>query len=162
MKTPPLRLLLLAGVIAVSASAAFQAGSFAYTKRVETKLLAEPKALAEPTGTVAFAHKVKVEEIKGSWLRVSEGEVAGWVFAANLSDTEPNEGAKLDGVALLASNTTATTAARPLDDAVVDYANQRNLGDARGDLEWMMAACAEIKEENVTEFLQEQKKGEFQ
>lgn len=162
MKTPLPRLLLLAGVLAVSASAAFQVGGFAFTKRVETKLLAEPKALAEPTGTVAFAHKVKVEEVKGAWLRVSEGRVSGWVFAANLSETEPDEGAKLDGVALLASKTTATTAARPLDDAVVQYADQRKLGDARSDLEWMMQTCAEITEENVDEFLQEQKKGEYQ
>jgi hypothetical protein len=162
MKPPLLRLLLLAGVIVASASAAFQVGNFAYTKRVETKLLAEPKALAELTGTIAFAHKVKVEEIKGSWLRVSEGKVAGWVFAANLSETEPDEGAKLDGVAMLASKTTATTAARPLDDAVVQYADQRKLGDARGDLEWMMQTCAEITDENVDEFLQEQKKGEYQ
>ena len=54
------------------------------------------------------------------------------------------------------------TAARPLDDEVVKYAEQRNLGDARGDLEWMQKAGAEITSEDVDHFLQEKKKGEFQ
>jgi SH3-like domain-containing protein len=162
MKTPIPRLLLLAGFLAASAYAAFEAGSFAYTKKLETTLLAEPKPLAEPAGKIAQGHKVKVEEVKGAWLRVSEGPVAGWVYAGNLAATKPDESNKFDGVALLASKTTATAAARPLDDAVVEYATQRNLGDARGDLEWMMASCAEITEETVDQFLQEQKKGEYQ
>jgi hypothetical protein len=162
MKTPLPRLLLLAGLLVASASAAFQVGSFAYTKSLETTLLAQPKPLAEPTGKIALGHQVKVEEIKGAWLRVSEGPVSGWVFTGSLSEAKPDESSKFDGVAMLASKTTATTAARPLDDTVVQYADQRNLGDARGDLEWMMETCTEITEENVTEFLQEQKKGEFQ
>ena len=162
MKTPLPRLLLLAGFLVVSAYAAFEAGSFAYTKKLETTLLAEPKPLAEPAGKIALGHQVKVEEVKGAWLRVSEGPVSGWVYSGNLSATKPDESSKFDGVAMLASKTTATAAARPLDDAVVEYAAQRNLGDARGDLEWMMASCAEITEENVDEFLQEQKKGEYQ
>jgi len=162
MKTSRTRLLLLAGLLVVSASAAFQAGSVAYTKKLETTLLAEPKPSAETTGTIALGHPVKVEEVKGAWLRVSEGAVTGWVYAGNLSETKPDESSKFDGVALMASKTTATAAARPLDDAVVQYASQRNLGDARGDLEWMMQTCTEITEENVTEFLQEKKKGEFQ
>ena len=162
MKTPLPRLLLLAGLLVASASAAFQAGSVAYTKKLETPLLAEPKPLAEPTGKIALGHEVKVEEVKGAWLRVSEGAVTGWVYAGNLSETKPDESSKFDGVAALASKTTATAAARPLDEAVVQYADQRKLGDARGDLEWMMVTCGEITEETVTEFLQEQKKGEFQ
>jgi len=162
MKKSLPRVLLLAGLFAVSAFAAFEAGSITYTKRLETKLLAEPKPTAESSGTIAFAHQVKVEQVQGAWLRVSEGDVSGWVFAGNLSATKPDEGARLDGVALLASKTTATAAARPLDDAVVQYAAQRNFGDARADLEWMQAACAEITDATVDEFLQEQKKGEFQ
>ncbi len=162
MKTHTPRVLLLAGLFAVSAFAAYEAGSFAYTKRLETKLLAEPKPLADVSGKIAFAHKVKVEQVQGTWLRVSEGAVSGWVFSGNLTDTKPDEGAKLDGVAMLASKTTATAAARPLDDEVVKYAEQRNLGDARADLEWMQKEGAEITSEDVDHFLQEQKKGEFQ
>ena len=162
MKKPIPRVLLLAGLCAVSAFAAFEAGTFAYTKRLETKLLAEPKPLAESAGTIAFAHKVKVEQVQGNWVRVSEGKAVGWVFAGNLTDTKPDEGSKLDGVALMASKTTATAAARPLDEAVVKYAEQRNLNDARADLEWMQQAGTEITTEDVDQFLQEQKKGEFQ
>jgi len=162
MKTTLPRVLLLAGLCAVSAFAAFEAGSFAYTKRLETKLLAEPKPLAEVSGKVAFAHKVKVEQVQGAWLRVSEGPVSGWVFGGNLTDAKPDETSKLDGVALMASNTTATAAARPLDDEVVKYAEQRNLGDARADLEWMQKTGTEITTEDVDQFLQEKKKGEFQ
>lgn len=162
MKTHPQRLLLLAGVFAVSAFAAFEAGSFAYTKRVETKLLSEPKALAESTGKVAFARKVKVEQVQGSWLRVSEGDVSGWVFAGNLSATEPDEGAKLDKLTFVASQTSASAALRGLSPEAEAYAAQRNLGDPRADLEWMLTACAEITDEAVDEFLQENKKGEYQ
>lgn len=162
MKIQPLRLLSLAGFFAVSAFAAFEAGSFAYTKRLETTLLAEPKPTAESSGLIAFAHKVKVEEVKGAWLRVSEGKVSGWVFAANLSDTKPSESARLDGVSLLASKTTATAAARPLDEAVVKYAEQRDLKSAGEDLEWMLQASDAITEDEVTAYLQENKKGEYQ
>jgi hypothetical protein len=162
MKTHLPRFLLLAGFLTVSAFAAFEVGTFAYTKRLETNLLAEPKPTAESTGKIAFAHKVKVDEIKGPWLRVSEGAVAGWVFAANLSDAKPNENARLDGVALLASKTTATAAARPLDEAVVKYAEQRDLQSAGEDLQWMLTASDAITDDEVTAYLQENKKGEYQ
>lgn len=162
MKTHPPRLLLCAGLFAVSAFAAYEAGSFAYTKRVETKLLAEPKVLAEATGKVAFAHKLKVEEVQGSWLKVREGDVTGWVFAGNLSATMPDEGAKLDQVSFMASKTTASAATRGLDDDVVKYAQQRNLPNAQADLQWLQDTAAGITEADVDAFLQEGKKGEYQ
>jgi len=162
MKKHPSRLLLLAGLLAVSAFAAFEAGSFAYTKRVETKLLAEPKPLAEASGKLAFAHKVKVEEVQGSWLRVSEGDVSGWVFAGNLAAAMPDEGAKLDNVSFMASKTTASAATRGLDEDVVKYAQQRNLPNAQADLQWLQDTAAGITEADVDAFLQESKKGEFQ
>lgn len=162
MKMPRPRLLLLAGLCAGSAFAAYEAGTFAYTKRVETNLLAEPKPLAASAGKIAFAHKVKIEEVQGPWLRVSEGPASGWVFVGNLSATKPAEGVGLDGLGLTASKTTATAAARPLDEAVVKYAEQRDLGKAREDLEWMQHACAAIAAADVDAFLQEKKKGEYQ
>lgn len=162
MKKPIPRLLLLAGLFAVSAFAAFEAGTFAYTKHLETKLLAEPKPLADPSGQLAFGRKVKIEQVQGAWLRVSEGAVSGWVFRGNLSVTAPDEGAKLDNAAWLASKTTATAAARPLDDTVIKYAEQRDLNQAREDLEWMQQASAEVTEEMVAQFLQDSRKGEYQ
>jgi hypothetical protein len=162
MKLHPPRLLLCAGLFAASAFAAFEAGTFAYTKRVETKLLAEPKPLAESSGKLAFARKVKVEEVQGSWLRVSEGEVSGWVFSGNLSATAPDENAKLDNVSFMASKTTASAATRGLEEDVVKYAQQRNLPNAQADLQWLQDTAAGITEADVDAFLQESKKGEFQ
>lgn len=157
-----LRLLLLAGFSTVAAYAAYQAGGVAYTKKLETPLLAEPKPLASPAGKLALGVKVKVEQVQGAWVRVASDATAGWVFGGNLSETQPDEGAKLDGVAFMASKTTATAATRGLDEDVVKYAEQRNLPNARADLEWLQATAAGISEADVDAFLQEAKKGEYQ
>lgn len=162
MKKPVLTAALLAALFTASALFAYEAGGFAYTKRVETKLLTEPKPLAESSGQLAFGKKVKIEEVQGSWLRVSDGPVSGWVFGGNLAESKPDEGKGLDGVAILASRTTATAAARPLSDATMAYAQQRNLGDAQGDLEWLVTACDAVTPEEVDAYLQEKKKGEYQ
>ena len=69
---------LLAGLLCASVLLAYEAGGFAYTKRVETKLLAEPKPLAEAAGKLAYGRKVRIEQVQGAWLRVSDGPVAGW------------------------------------------------------------------------------------
>lgn len=162
MKTPLPSVLLLAGLIATPLLCAYEAGGFAYTKRIETKLLAEPKPLAEAAGKLAFGKKVKIDQVQGAWLHVSDGPVAGWVFAGNLSETKPADGKGFDAVPLLASKTTATAAARPLSDAAVAYAQQRNLGEAQADLEWMLTSSRAITPEEIEAYLQENKKGEFQ
>jgi hypothetical protein len=160
---PPLRFAaLLVGLTGATALFAYEAGGFAYTKRVETKLLAEPKPLAAAAGTLAFGHKVKIEQVQGAWLRISEGAATGWVFAGNLSAIKPDESKGLDGVPLLASQTTATAAARPLTPAAAEYATRRNLTAAREDLDWLLTECHAITPEDVEAFLQEKKKGEFQ
>ena len=162
MKKPnPLAVLVL-GLLAVTALLAYEAGGIAYTKRAETTLLAEPKPLAAAAGKLAYGRKVKVEQIQGAWLRVSDGPVSGWVFNGNLTDTKPAEGKGLDLGPVLASKTTATAAARPLTDAVVAYAKEKNLGDAQGDLEWMTNEAHAITPEDVDAFLIEHKKGEYQ
>lgn len=162
MKTPARSAALLAALLCATALLAYEAGGLAYTKRSETKLLAEPKPLAEAAGKLAFGRKVKVEEVKGAWLRISDGPVSGWVFAGNLSATKPDEGKGLDGVPVAASETTATAAARPLTPASVEYATRRNLTGAREDLDWLLTECQAITPEEVAAFLQEKKKGEFQ
>lgn len=162
MKPRHLRLPLLAALCAVSGFAAFEAGKFAYTKRLETNLLAEPKPLAAASGKIAFGHKVKVEEVAGAWVRVSEGATAGWVFGGNLTETKPDEGTKFDNVAVLASKTTATAAARPLEEDVAKYAEQRNLQPAGADLDWMQKAAATVTEDDITTFLKDHKMGEYQ
>ncbi len=159
-----LRPALLAGLFCATTLLAYEAGGFAYTKRTETKLLAEPKPLAAATASLGYGRKVKVEEVRGAWLRVSDGPKAGWVFAGNLGETKPAEIAGLlDGAPVAASQTTATAAARPLDDAADKYAaGRQNLAGAKEDLEWLVTACAGIKPEDVDAYLQEKKRGEYQ
>lgn len=166
MKTPHLfvRLLPWLAVLfpAVAASAAFTAGGSAFTKRVETKLLAEPRALAAAAGKLGYGRKVKVEEVRGAWLRVSEGGTSGWVFAGNLSETKIEENKGADGLGLAASETTAAAAARPLTPAAEEYAARRELGSASEDLKWLLEFGKDITAEQVEQYLQENKKGPHQ
>ena len=163
MKSRPLKLAVAFALLAAPVLlAAFAVGGFAYTKRPETALLAEPNALAEPAARVPYARQLKVEEVRGRWLRVKEGKSAGWVFAGNLSATAPVEGKGADGLGLDASQTTATAAARGLSPAAVEYAGRRNLADARENLDWLVTQCQGITPDDVSAFLQEKKKGEFQ
>lgn len=153
--------LLFLGTMAVL-SAAFSAGGTAYTKRVETALLSEPKVLAAPVARVPYARKLKVEETQGAWLRVSDGKKTGWVFAGNLSDTKPSETRGLDGLPLAASQTSAATAARPLTPTSEQYSQRHGLMSAATDLAWLQSQQAKISPDAVQAFLREQKKGEFQ
>jgi hypothetical protein len=162
MKTPLRVPVLLAALICATALLAYEAGSFAYTKRFETKLLAEPKPLAEATGKLALGRKVKIEEAKGSWVRISDGATAGWVFAGNLAETKPAEIKGLDGLPVAASQTTATAAARGLSPTAIEYATSHNLGAAQADFDWMIETCSAFTPEEVDTFMQEKKKGEFQ
>jgi hypothetical protein len=149
-------------VTAAVAEAALTVGSTAYTKRFETSLLAEPQPLAAVNGKVRFASKLKVKEARGAWLRVSDGSSTGWVFAGNISETKPDESTGADKLGLAASTTTATAAARPLTPAANDYADRRNLTDARRDLDWLNAQCTKVTNSDVEHFMQDKKKGEYQ
>ncbi|MDB6094229.1 MAG: hypothetical protein JWM32_1791 [Verrucomicrobia bacterium] len=158
---------LCAGLVALCAGvpalpAAFTAGAVAYTKRVETVLLSEPKMLASPVTRLAYAKKLKVESVQGAWVKVSEGKNSGWIFGGNLSDEKPSEAKGLDGLSLGASKTSATAAARPLTEAGEAYAKRQNLGNASGDIEWMTQQCHDLSDQELERFLEEQKKGEYQ
>ncbi len=164
MKNPtPWPALLLVGLFATTAFAAFEAGTAAYTKRQETNLLAEPRPLAETTATLPHGRKLTIEEVKAPWLRVTDGETTGWVFQGNVSVTKPVEvKGLLDGVPQLASKTTVTAAARPLSSAAADYAAGRNLTSAQSDLEWIITECAAVTDEDVEAYLQAARKGAHQ
>lgn len=161
LRPAPVRWRMVALLLA-TASIAFTAGSTAYTKRFETSLLTEPSPLATVSGKVGFGSKLKVKDTRGAWLHVSDGKTTGWVFTGNLSETKPEEGTGADKLGLAASTTTATAAARPLTPAASDYADRRNLGDARGDLNWLNTECHALRNAEVEKFLQEKKKGEYQ
>ncbi|MSU45722.1 MAG: SH3 domain-containing protein [Lacunisphaera sp.] len=158
--TPRVWLAVILLVLSVSVEAALVAGGLAYTKRFKTILLAEPSPLAAPAGELALGRKLTLNEVRGSWLRVSDGPATGWVFAGNLSETKPEEAKGADGLPLAASLTTA--AARPLTPAAADYAERRNLDSAREDLDWLLEECKAFTPEEVAAFLQVQKKGEYQ
>jgi hypothetical protein len=154
---------MVAGLIAIPAFAAFEAGGLAFTKRQETALLAEPKPLAGTAATLPYGRELRIEEVRGAWLRVSAGAHAGWVFRGNLAATKPAEiKGLLDGVPQFASQTTATAAARPLSTVVAGYAAGMNLASAQGDLEWVIAECTRLTDAEVEAYLRAQQKGEYQ
>lgn len=163
-KTPPLGwLLALAGAVApIAVFAAFKAGGGAFTKRPETALLAEPKPLAATSARIRYRQELKVEEVRGLWLRVNDGKgAAGWVFAGNLAEEQPPEVRGLDGLPVAASETTATAAARPLAPAAVEYGQRRGLTSASADIKWLDQSSDAITSEQVEAFLREQQKGEY-
>jgi hypothetical protein len=67
----------------------------------------------------------------------------------------------MDALPMLASQTTATAAARPLAPAAIEYASQKSLSSAQDDLEWMLTECHALKPEDVEAFMQENKRGEY-
>ncbi len=162
MKSSLPLLLAVSALTAASALGAFTRGGNAYTKRVETVLRAEPRSLAEPVARLGYARTVKIEEVKGPWLRVREGEQAGWVFSGNLAEEKPSEDRGVDGLPLAASQTTATAAARPLTPAAKDYAERKGATNAPADLEWLGEQSAAVTADAVQAFLESEKKGEFQ
>ncbi len=143
-------------------SAAFTPGGEAFTKRVETALLSEPTMLATPVAKIGYAQSLKVETVKGAWIRVSDGKNTGWVFAGNLAEEKPSETRGLDSLPVAASETYAAAAARPLVPAAQEYSARRGLTKAADDLTWLNEQAAAVKPEDVKAFLQEKKKGEYQ
>lgn len=144
------------------APAAFAPGGSAYTKRTETALLAEPQMLAPPVARIGYGRQLKVEAVKGAWVRVSQGTNNGWVFGGNLADEKPSEKEGLDGIPFAASETTAAAAARPLLPASEQYAARHTLARPADDIKWLKQQQVKISPEDVQTFLREQKKGEFQ
>jgi uncharacterized protein YgiM (DUF1202 family) len=152
-----------AALLAATAQAAYAPGAAAYTKRIQTSLLSEPAPLATVVAKLQYARKLKVEEVRGAWVRVSDGGKTGWVFGGNLAEEKPAENSDaLKQWGASASDTSASAAARPLVQGAIEYADRRGLGQARGDLQWMVKTTAAIPDADVTAYKQAQKKGEFQ
>lgn len=163
MKTSrAVRLALLFGLLGVGGLIAFEAGGFAYTKRVETVLYSQPHSDTPVSGRLGFKRKVKVDEVRGPWLRVSDGPASGWVYFGNMSLTPIAEVKGSDGLPLTASQTTASAAARPLTPEANAYAVRKSYGQARVDLDWLQAQDKTIQEPDVVAYLRAQKRGEYQ
>lgn len=154
----------LIGLLATvtAAAAAFAPGDTAFTKRVETALLKEPRMTAEATARLPYARELTVTDVDGSWVRVKAGRARGWVFAGNLAASKPSEVRGLDGLPLPAAETSATAAARPLAPAAIEYAERKGLGDAAEQLDWLQEQADAVTAEEVDAFLEENRKGEYQ
>lgn len=152
---------LLLGSLAV-ASAAYAPGGFAYTKRAETALLAAPAPLATANTRLKLGTRLRIEEVRGAWLRAATEDQAGWIFKGNVSAAEPDKESALAQIPLDASATSATAAARPLAPAAADYGTRRNLAKAQEDLAWLLSEGALITAADITAYLEQNRKGEFQ
>jgi hypothetical protein len=141
--------------------AALAPGGAAYTKRADVSVLAQPQMGSQTVGRLGYAQKVSVNELQGTWARISGGSASGWVFGGNLSDQAPADTQGFDGLPISASNTTASAAARPLTADSQQYAGRRGLHSASSDLAWL-SQHATLRPNELPEFLKAQKKGEFQ
>jgi hypothetical protein len=167
MKTtnPRPRRLWLAGLICLAACAAglaFEKGDKVFSKRNETPLLAEPKPLASAAGKAGFAEELKVEEVKGVWLRVKGAKASGWVFQGNVAEDKPAGTPPAGLTTLSASDTDTAAAARPLTAVAADYATRHDATNAAADMTWLETESAQVKAADVDDYLRENKKGEFQ
>ena len=162
MKTPSRLWLGIITLLCVPILLAYESGGTAYTKKLETVLLDEPKPLAHPAAKIGYAVELNVEQVNGAWLLVSSGGSRGWVFAGNVAEKKPMANPKTDFLPATASETTASVAARPLDEVAQNYGEQKGLGEAKADVEWVEQQSAQVNAAAVTEFLQAKKLGEYQ
>jgi hypothetical protein len=153
--------LLLVLAAAASVQAALVIGGTAYSKRFETKLLAEPSPLAAVATKIGLGLKLDILETKGAWLRVKAPTGAGWVFSGNVSETKLEEVTGTGDTVVTANRTTATAAVRGLSDVGTKYAARRNLHSAQEDMDWMLDQSDHVTPADVEKFLQDQKKGEY-
>lgn len=164
MKTPRLILTLAALQFALGAAchAALKKGGAAYTKRMETALLAEPKPFAATVANIEFAESLSIDEVRGSWLRVTHKKLkkTGWVYAGNVADDEPVIPPAEGMTAGQASETSTATAARPLTRAAREYAESQGQPPQLQD--WLAQAAAAVTDDDITRYLSENKKGEYQ
>lgn len=140
----------------------FDVGKTAYTKHLQTPLLKDPQPLAESISTLSTATAVKIIALRGNWAQVSSPSGTGWIYLGNLAEKKPAEDHSIAGMSLVASDTTASVAARPLDNVDKQFDSQEGLGDAANDLHWLEAQSDAISSSNVVEYLKTNKKGEFQ
>lgn len=170
----PARLLVPCALVAMACatalpvnSAEFSKGDKVWSKHVETALLAEPSPLAAAQATVGFAEKLSVKETQGKWLRVkgddAKGdEVGGWVFSGNVATEKPKLPPAAGFTTVEASETNTIAAARPLTPAAEQYAQNQGAGDAQADVTWLDTESALVTQRDLTTYMTENKKGEYQ
>jgi hypothetical protein len=141
----------------------FEEGKTAFTKRYETGLLKDPQPLAESVATLPFAAGVKILQLQGKWAQVSaDNGGEGWIYLGNLSEEKPAQDHSIQGLQTSASATTASVAARPLDNVTSQYDEQEGLGQAADDVKWLENQSDAISNSVVVDYLKTNKKGEYQ
>jgi hypothetical protein len=142
---------------------AYEAGELVFTKRADTALLAEPTPFAAANAQLELGTRLSITELRGNWLHASaDSGVSGWIFGGNVSANAPDTASLLAQVPLDASATTATAAARPLSPAAADYGDRMDLAAAQEDLAWLLDEGAPVATAEVTAYLEQNGKGEFQ
>jgi len=152
---------IVAALALVAGVAAIEKGGTVFSKRNETSLRAEPSALAAASGKTGFAEPLKVEEVRGSWLRVKAAKAAGWVFTGNIAEEKPTLPPPAGLTTVSASETDTVAAARPLAPAAEGFAGRHDAGKVKEDVEWLDAESAKVKGEAVEAYLRDNKKGEY-
>ena len=154
-------LVALGVLLSLPGAYAYKKGDTAFSKRAETPLRGEPKALAAPVGKADFAEPLTVLEVRGAWLQVKGKKATGWVFEGNLAGEKPTRAPAATLTSIDASKTSTVAAARPLSDAGTAYASRHSAANAGADLDWLEAQAAKVKAEDVETYLRTQQKGEY-
>jgi hypothetical protein len=153
---------LLACGLCATLVVAFEAGKPAFTKHYETTLLEQPQPDAKAIATLPFAASVNVSTLQDRWAQVSCDSGSGWIYLGNLAEEKPQADYGIQGLSTGASATTASVAARPLDNEARNYADQKGLKEAAADVEWLEKHADKINSKVVVEYLKANKKGEYQ
>jgi hypothetical protein len=154
--------LFFAGLLCATLGGGFDAGNTVFTKRYETDLLTDPQPLAGTVATLPFAAGVKIISLQGKWANVTATNGTGWIYLGNLADEKPAEDHSINGLQTSASATTASVAARPLDNVTAQYVQQEGLGQAAADVRWLERQSDVIGKAAVTRYLKAGGKGEYQ
>lgn len=141
---------------------AFKKGDSAYSKKIDTPLLTEPKPLAATSAKVGFAVKLDIDEVRGPWLHVTTKDANGWIFQGNVTETKPTAAPSAGLTTVSADSTDTVAAARPLAEAAEGYSSRHGDGKAKEDVEWVDAQSAETTEDEVVAYLRDNEKGEYQ
>jgi len=158
-RTIPILLLCPLGVLLL---AGFEAGKPAFTKKFETAVLKDPRPMAESIATLPYAAPVKITGLQGKWANVSTANGPGWIYLGNLSEEKPAADHSVDWLRAGANETTASVAARPLDNVTKEYASQNGMTSAADDLQWLQTESDKIDKKTVQDYLKTNKKGEYQ
>lgn len=154
--------MLIAGLLCATLGGGFEAGKTVFTKRYSTDLLSDPQPLAGTVATLPFAASVKIISLQGKWANVSATNGTGWIYLGNLSDEKPAEDHSINGLQTSASATTASVAARPLDNVTTQYVRQEGLDQAAADMRWLEHQSDNIGNAAVASYLKANKKGPYQ